>query len=295
MVVININILMFSQKKTYYYIFFIYTHNGDFMKLYIDLIFMLNLFLDFILLISVSIILRRNVRIYKILMGSFIGSISIFLLFFNINRLELFIFKIITALLMVITTFKYKDLKYTIKNFLYLYMLGIILGGILYALNIEFSYKNTGIIFYHTGLSINWIIILILSPILIYIYTKQLLNLKNNYSNYYKVDIYLKSGKILKLNAFLDTGNNLIDPYKKRPIILINYNEIKRYMEYENILLVPFISLNNEDLLKCIKINKIVIKGIGERKNILLGISNKNIGIDGVDCILSTKLLEGKC
>ena len=144
---------------------FLYNQNGDSMKIYIDLILLLNFGFDFILLLSVSIILRRNTEIYKLLLGAFIGSISILTLFININSLELFILKIIISILMNITSFKYKNIKYTLKNILYLYISSIILGGTLYLLNIEFTYKNQGIIFYKNKLSINFIILVILSPI----------------------------------------------------------------------------------------------------------------------------------
>ena len=58
------------------------------MKIYLDLILLLNFGFDFILLLSVSLILRRNVKIYKILIGAFIGSISILTLFININSMD---------------------------------------------------------------------------------------------------------------------------------------------------------------------------------------------------------------
>lgn len=262
------------------------------MKLYIDLIFILNLVFDFILLTAVSIILRRNVRFGRILLGSLIGGLSIFILFLKINTLQLFFIKFLIALLMILATFKFKDIRYTLKNIFFLYTLSIVLGGFLYMLNLEFSYRNDGIIFYHNGLSINWIVLLIISPIIIYIYIKQTINLKNNYSNYYKVDIYFKNGKKIELNAFLDTGNNLIDPYKKRPIILVHSREINKYIDEESTLLVPYTSLNNDSLLRCIKVDKINIKGIGYKTNFLVGISDNKINIDGIDCILNTRLLE---
>jgi stage II sporulation protein GA (sporulation sigma-E factor processing peptidase) len=241
---------------------------------------------------GVSILLRRNVGIKRLFLGGLVGGLSVFILFLSITTFQLFLLKIIIAVLMVIVAFKYKDIRYTLKNIFFLYTLSIILGGFLYMLNIEFSYKNSGIIFYHNGLSINWIILLIISPLVIYVYIKQTLKLKSQYSNYYKVDIYFKSGKRIKLNAFLDTGNGLIDPYKKRPIILVNSKEVKKYIDKENFLLVPFTSLDNESLLKCIVADKINIKGIGYKTNFLIGLYDKKINIDGIDCILNTKLLE---
>jgi stage II sporulation protein GA (sporulation sigma-E factor processing peptidase) len=132
-------------------------------------------------------------------------------------------------------------------------------------LNIQFSYRQDGLIFYHHGLSINWIILLLFSPIILYLYLKQGLYLKNNYSNYYLVDIYFKDEKI-NLSAFLDTGNNLIDPYKHRPIILVAKKELKLNYTEEDLILVPYDSLNHHGLLKCLKPDKIDILGVGIRK-----------------------------
>ena len=136
------------------------------MKIYIDLILLLNFGFDFILLLSVSIILRRNTHIYKLLIGAFIGSISILTLFTKINSLQLFIIKIIISILMCLTSFNYKNIKYTLKNIIFLYISSIVLGGALYLLNIELTYKNQGIIFYKNKLSINFIILIISTPYL---------------------------------------------------------------------------------------------------------------------------------
>lgn len=263
------------------------------MKLYLDLIFMLNFLFDLLLLLLVGIILKRNSKLSRLLLGALVGSTSLFILFININARQLFIYKILISVLMVIITFGYKDLKYTGRNLFYLYLNSIVLGGFLYLLNIQFSYKQTGLIFYHHGLSINWLFLLVFSPLILYIYYKQLLTLKNNLANYYLVDIYFKDGSKKKLSAFLDTGNQLIDPYLRRPIILVNKKEINKSKLLEDYLLVPYDTLNSQGLLKCIIPAKVNIWGIGERKHVLIGVVEQKIKMDGIDCILHTKLLEG--
>jgi stage II sporulation protein GA (sporulation sigma-E factor processing peptidase) len=267
-------------------------HVGDNMKVYLDLIIILNFLFDFLLLLVVGILLRRHASLKRLFLGSLVGSLSILFLFMELTSMGLFILKILVSILMVIICFKYKDLKYTGRNLLYLYTTSIILGGFLYLLNVEFAYKQDGLIFYHNGLSINWIILLLTSPIILYIYVKQGLYLKNNYSNYYLVDIYFKEQKI-NVSAFLDTGNRLIDPYQKRPIILVAKNELKLDYGDDDIILVPYESLNHHGLLKCIKPDKIIILGVGVRTKLLIGISEDKIDIDGIDCILHTKLMEG--
>ena len=275
---------------TEYFCLFFYTYYGDYMKIYLDLIFLLNFSFDFILLLCVSIILKRNIKIKRLIFGTIIGSLSTFLLFFKISGLELFLIKVVISILMILISFSFKNIKYTLKNMEYLYIVSIILGGFLYFLNIEFSYKHEGIIFYHKGLSINVLFLIVLSPIILYLYIKQLKEFKNNYSYYHKIDIYYKD-KIIKLNAYLDTGNKLVDPYLKRPIIVINKNEIKeKYID--DYILVPIDTLNNHTLLKCINVDKIEIDNQIINKKVLMGLTDKKIKMEGIDCIIGLNVME---
>ena len=261
------------------------------MKIYLDLILAINFGFDFILLLSVSLILRRNANIYKLLIGAFIGSISILTLFMKINSLELFIIKIIISILMCITAFKYKNIKYTLKNIVFLYISSIVLGGALYLLNIELSYKNQGIIFYKNKLSINFIILLISTPIILYIYIKESKSLKINYSNYHNLEITINN-KTIKCSGFVDTGNKLKDPYKKRPIILINNDNLKK--ENNKKILVPAHTIKGTELIECIKIKKLKIDNKEIKKETLLGFINRRIQIDGIDCLINYEILEEK-
>jgi len=136
---------------------------------------------------------------------------------------------------------------------------------------------------------LNVIILIILSPIITLIYLKSISKIKTNYSNYYKVDIYLTGQEKITITSFLDTGNKLIDPYKHRPIILINKKLIN--IEKQKVILVPYNTVNNHDLLKCIKGDKIYIHNIGYRKNFLIGLIDE-VNIEGAECILNQKLLE---
>ena len=255
------------------------------MKLYLDLIFLLNIWFDFLLLISVSILLKRNIKIKRIIIGSLIGGITFFFLFIKMNSIELLLFKIIVSILMIIATFSFKNIKYTLTNLGYFYLTSIILGGGMYLLSDLFSFNNNNLIFTKNGFEINYLVLVIISPIIIIYYIKYSLKLKNNYSNYHKVDLKY-SGKIYHLTGYLDTGNHLVDIYKKRRIILISIN-----IPYndESIIYTPYKSLNNEGILKCIKPDKLFIDK-KEFNNYLIGISNDNFKIDGVNCILHSKM-----
>lgn len=262
------------------------------MKIYVDLVVLMNFGFDLMLLFGVAIILRRQTTLKRLLLGAGVGSITILAMFVEMSSFTLFFLKVIISIFMVLIVFGYQDIKYLGNNLFYLYTSSILLGGFLYFLNLQFSYKNEGLIFYFEGLSVNVIALIVLSPIIIYAYVKQGLLLKNHYSHYYNVDIYFKDGKVIPVTAFMDTGNKLEDPYKKRPIILLNRELVELDYNQQKIVLVPYDAINHHGLLKCIIPEKIFIQGVGFRENFLVGLSNEKILIDGVDCIMHSKLIE---
>lgn len=256
------------------------------MKVYIDIILIINFIFDFIVLLGTSIILKRRVKLYRIILGSLVGSLSMLVLFIRFNTISLFFFKIIIGSLMILTTFNYKDIRYFIKNTYYFYLISIILGGILYFFNNQFMVSSD--LMFKSCYKYNVIIGIVISVIGLIIYLKNIKDLRNNYNKYLKATIYFKNYKI-DVNAFLDTGNKLKDPYLFRPIILVKEECIR---DKEHVLLVPFNTCNNDGILECIKAEKIYIDGYGYKKNFLVGLSN-NISLDGISCILNERLLEG--
>ena len=66
--------------------------------------------------------------------------------------------------------------------------------------------------FYNNDLGFNYIILVILYPLILYIYIRQAKELKNHYSLTYKVKIFLKNNEVINVNGYLDTANKLVDP-----------------------------------------------------------------------------------
>ena len=254
------------------------------MTIYVDGLLFLNFFFDFLLLLTTSIILKKNVSMFRIILGAFVGSLSILVLFFKINSFELFLIKIYLAFLMCIISFGFKNIKSFLISFFSFYMVSIVLGGFLYYLNIEFSYKHVGLIFYHEGVSVNFIFLVIITPIILYIYIKQASFNKNRLSNIYKVNIFI-GRKVLNLEGYLDTGNTL--SFKGKPVVITNIENTFRNKKY----LVPYQTVTGTSLLECIKVRKVEVVNLGIFENIYLGFS-KNMNVLGVDVLLNG-LMEG--
>ncbi len=254
------------------------------MKIYLDFVFLINFFFDFILLYGTSLILKRKVLLKQLLFGSLLGTISLLFLFIKLNNLSLFILKLLLSILIIISTFGYKNLK---ENIIYFYILSITLGGVLYLLDITITYENTGLLFIKNKYSLNIILFLFISPIIIYLYIKEHLSYKNTISNKYLVNIYINND-LYTLEAILDTGNNLKDPYKNRAVIIIDekINKNKKKVIY-----VPYKALNTEGVIPCILPDKVIINN-KEFNNLLIGLSTDKISLNGISCILPNTLKE---
>ena len=229
------------------------------MNIYIDLVFLINFVLDFFLLLTVNIALKRYTKIYKLILGALFGSVSLLSLFISFNSFTLFLFKIVMGILMTLIAFGFKNFKYTFYNVLYLYMTSIILGGFLYYLKVEFSYLNKDLVFYYNGLSVNYLFLIVVAPLILYVFLKSLRVLKEVKNYYYKVSIKFNNNYVLNVTGFLDTGNKLKDPITNKPIILVNRKILKGKFNIRSPMYVPYNSLNNHGLLECVKPSYILI------------------------------------
>ena len=246
------------------------------MKMYIDLFFIFNVIMDYIIIMSTSILLKRRTSHIRMILSSLLGGISSLVLFTSFNKI---VIEIVSIVIMVLISFGYKGIRYLIKNILYMYILSTLLGGIIYLFNIKVS----------NSMFLTYLIIIIISIEVMILYIKENKKMKSIYNNYYKVDIYFKDREKLSLIGFIDTGNNLYDPYKKRPVIIVP----DKYIKEDKYILVPYHTINGNGLLKCIKPDIIFIDGIGYKGNVLVGFSDSfNFG-DGVDVILHKDIMKG--
>lgn len=251
------------------------------MKVYVDLVLILNFWLDFLILLSVSLILKRYATIKRILLASFLGSFSTFLLFLNIPKAILIIVKLLISIIMNITAFHYKSIKSTIENVIYFYLVSIILAGFIYIIRDKLEIKD----FLH-----NFIFLIIISPPILYFYYKKVGKINNYYNNLYNVLLYY-GGKKYDFVAFLDTGNRLYDQYKNRPIILVYNEDIK--FDYSKGILVPYKTAGGNSILKCLEADKIIINGKMEKKKVLFGLVKDKFNMGEVNMILHGDLIGG--
>ena len=239
--------------------------------MYIELIIIFNIYIDFLLLLMTAIIIKKKVSIKRLILSSFVGGISTIVLFLKISILELLIISFIFSLIITYMTFK------SIKGLFYFYLNSITLGGFIFLINNYFKITN----------SLNYLILIIILPILVIIYKKKVRNLKENYNYNFQVKIKYQNQKVI-LNSFLDTGNNLTDPYFHKPVILINEYLIKS----DKYFYIPYNTITEEGIIKAFCIDEVEIIGFKSIKNVVIGLLPKKLELNNIDCLLNKKIME---
>lgn len=251
------------------------------MKVYVDLLFILNVWIDFLLLLTVSYVLKKFTSIRRILCASFVGGISTIFLFLNVSSTILALLKVLICSLMLLISFSFNSLKSFIENIIYFYLVSIILAGVIYLVRNNYNINN----FFN-----NFLLLVVTTPIILYVYYRKTKKLNNHYNNLYNVELYYL-GNIYKFTAFLDTGNRLYDQYKRRPIILVNTDKIS--FDYSKGILVPFKTANEKTVLKCLIADKIVIDNKVTKQNVVFGLVSEKFNIEEVNMLLHSDLLGG--
>ena len=257
------------------------------MKIYIDVLLIFNFVIDLLLLLSVTVTLKRRTSFYRIVGGAFIGSFSILFLFYNFSNIELFVLKLFVSILMILVSFRFRDIKYFIKNISYLYFSSMILGGGIYLWNNMISLENSNLKFISNSYQLNFLGMLILSPILIAYYVRKIKTLREHIQYRYYTSVKYKNNNLEGI-GYVDSGNSLT--FKRKPVILVS-NKLVNF-EIEEYELLPYQALNHIGIVKCFKVEQIQYDS-NKMKDVYLGIMDNEIGFDGVDFLLNKKMVEG--
>jgi len=93
---------------------------------YVDLLVIQDLIYNYVILLGISLLLTRITNLKKIFLSSVIGTIPLIFLCLDINNNLNFLISLIFSIIMSLITFSYKDIIYTIKNVIYMYLISIL-------------------------------------------------------------------------------------------------------------------------------------------------------------------------
>lgn len=197
---------------------------------YIDVLFILNLIIDYFILLAVSQILHRRDKRLRLLLGAFLGALYASLMFFpQLGLLYSAFLKLLFSAVLVLISFKCASVKNFLKLLVCFYLISTVFGGIIYAVELFLA---------PPGLNVrNGIMYMDISPLLLiltsagcYIIIK--LIARYFHRNVHTSDIYSveisADGKSINLTALLDNGNDLCDVISGYPVIISEYCKVEK-------------------------------------------------------------------
>ena len=280
------------------------------MTIYLDIIFLENFILNFIILYAVSLVIKEKAGCIKLMIASLIGA-SYVIIYYLINFQSKWnlIFKIILSVVMVYISFMPKSFKEFIKQITFFYLVSFVFGGaslgVIYMVNAgKISIRNGIIVGNYTLKTIFIGVILAFTIITVaFKFVKNRISKKDLFCN---IKIIINQSKI-NVKAVIDTGNFLKEPITNIPVRVVEKDILKNFVpreileNIENILggdlknipeniqneymsklkVIPFSSLGKQNgMLLGIKADGVVVEIDNEEKyveKVILGIYTKKL------------------
>lgn len=261
------------------------------MTVYVDVLFVLNFFITYLLLMLTKALTKSVSKTPRILAGAFIGGIYSLVIFVpSLNALMTVFGRIFISFLIVLVCFGFKRFGIYLKAVICFYFSNLIFLGIILALWLAVRPKgiiiNNDVIYFDIPARILLVLALIsyiISTIVIKLYN-QTISKKEIYSL-----TIIKDDLQSHFYAFADSGNRLVEPFSGYPVIIAD--EKKLCVNTERI--IPYNTVGGEGMLKAFKPDKIIIsngKKSFEAVNVYVALSN----VDSKDfsAILNPQLLN---
>lgn len=194
------------------------------------------------LLMLTGAIVREKISRVRILAGAFVASLIVPLsLYYPDAFLTTIVGKLSYSLLIIYSTFRFRSISRTLKLLLTFYFITFSVGGGLTALHHMFQnpigISQTGILTFNGGYGdpVSWLFILIGFPI-VWLFTKKRLDKhavdKIRYDQLYRVTLNMNNNEF-STDGFIDSGNQLVCPMTKRPVVIADEVFLKKWFTVE--------------------------------------------------------------
>lgn len=206
------------------------------MTVYLDVVFLENIVLNYIIILSTAIISKSKINTKRIIFSSAIGGIfSILNYIVNFNFISSIFLKIILSIIIIVIAFNSKSIKRILKLIIFFYLVSFTFGGIAFMLLFFINPENVVITNNHfvgtyplkmavLAGGIGFIVISLTTGII-----KDRMSKKSMICD---LEIFYK-GKCKKIKTMLDTGNLLKEPISGADVIIVEKESLKEIVSKE--------------------------------------------------------------
>ena len=259
------------------------------MTIYIDVVFIENLIMNYIILFATSIIIKVKVKHIRLILASGLGAIYSIIAYMSI--LEMYssvILKIILSVIIVYIAYNPQTVKNMWKYLVIFYMTSFVFGGAAFAL--IYIVKPQDILM-KNGLflgtyPLKTIILGTIVAFVVIVTSFKLVKSKISKKDMF-CTIKININKVeIETKAMIDTGNLLKEPISNTPVIVVEHTLLYDCMpkeilnNLENILGGDFENISEEVKNKYIsKLKVIPFSSLGKQNGMLIGIKPEEVTV----------------
>ena len=252
--------------------------------IYIDVLFCLNLFINYFILLAVGKFMNMPTNRLRLVLASSLGAVYSFYILLPSTRSILFtIVKVVMSLTIVVAAFKVAGIKMLLKLFACFYLMNFLFCGVIFMIWHYMSPKgvlvNNGVVYFNIPPML-FLIITVLSYLVIKV-INIFIRRPEAKSLFSFIEIDLNGRKVI-VNAKVDTGNSLREPFSQIPVAVVEEDYIKDILD-ENLKnfirfgsknamhsggllknkcrMIPFNAISGEGTLPAFKADKFFILG----------------------------------
>lgn len=199
------------------------------MTVYVEYIFLDNLAINVFLLYITMFVQKKEVSLWNVVFCGAIGAVFAVLYPFvgNFN----YIIKIFLATVMIVFLRKYKSFREYITTLFLFYIISFSLAGAVVMISsfsaVDLTKYNGNIQLFPFCVGASAFIIVIL----IKYCRAEIYKRRNIVRQIYPIKVKGKDNRLLSINAFYDSGNQLYDPQSNKPMVVISqklYNQLEQ-------------------------------------------------------------------
>ena len=254
---------------------------GESMTIYIDVLFAVNMFINYFLLLITGGFAKTVCNRVRFLIASAVGGIFCVLMYAaDVGLLSSVLLKIVSTFIISLIAFKYINFSHILRCSIVLLGVGFLFGGIVYGVFFLFEPSNMEIRNSTVYIHVSPIFLIgcsIISYLVILLFTYLLKPQMISENSPYQVTICYREKSVSAI-GFVDTGNLLCDIFNDFPVILCDIKTIGGLMTSEEIevlsepfslhlkgapnsfRLIPVTTVNGSSLLPSFKPDSVLLK-----------------------------------
>ncbi|MBQ8782964.1 MAG: sigma-E processing peptidase SpoIIGA [Clostridia bacterium] len=283
------------------------------MPVYADVLFVLNGFINYLLLLCNMKILKLNTSRLRLLLGAAIGSLFSLKIFLpQFEQITEFMIRLVFIAVIVWASYKIYSLKEFVKSSFGFLAVSFgfsgLMIGIIYFINPPDLIYDNGVYYYN--ISFLNVILLSCAGFCFISICEKLFQRKTNNHFIYQITVTFNQ-KSITGRGLADTGNTLKEPFSGSPVIVADYcavkqmapESVKQYIENavgfsqsgESIRIIPVSTVSGTGLLPAFKANNVIVKGTkltARKENVFIAVSKEKLCGGEFEFLLNNSILE---